>query len=112
MQQVEPRGGRPMTSRQRPLLRLRLGDNKHPDGEIPLQDLAQIARETQQTVRRLGRALVARPGPGRATSAIEQATELSLVGLAKGSTILEIAGPDISADELALQDMPSDLSER
>jgi hypothetical protein len=101
-----------MTSKHRPLLRLRLTDDKYPDGEIPLQDLAQIATETQRTVRRLGRALVARPGPGRATSPIEEATELSLVGLEKGSTVLKIAGPDIRADQLALDEMPPDLSER
>src|SRR6266536_2728775 len=102
----------PMTSRQRPLLRLRLRGGKYEEGEIPLRDLAEIARHTQLVVRRLGSALVARPGPGRPTSAIEQATELLLVGLTKGSTVLEIAGADPHADALELEDMPGDLGER
>lgn len=101
-----------MTSRQRPLLRLRLRDGKYEEGEIPLHDLAEIAKQTQLVVRRLANALVARPGPGRPTSAIEQATELLLVGLTKGSTVLEIAGVEARAHSLELENMPPDIGER
>ncbi len=99
-----------MASKERPLLRLRLRGGKYEEGEIPLYDLSQIARETQLVVRRLGDALVARRGPGRPPAAIEQATELLLVGLTKGSTVLEIAAAD--APSLAFEDMPPDLRER
>lgn len=101
-----------MTSRQRPLLRLRLRGGKYEEGEIPLRDLAEIAKHTQLVVRRLGRGLVERPGPGRPSSAIEQATELLLVGLTKGSTVLEIAGADHHDDASKFEDMPDDLGER
>jgi len=72
---------------------LTLRDSRHRPGEIPLAELARIAHETQTLVRRLARSLDERSGAGRTPDAIDEVTELKLVGIHPGSTTLEVAGP-------------------
>jgi hypothetical protein len=70
-----------------------LHDSQHLPGEIPLTALAGIAAETQTLIRRLARSLDERSGPGRTPVAIENATELLLVAVRPGSTMLDVVGP-------------------
>jgi hypothetical protein len=89
-----------------------LGDGRHRAGEIPLAALARIASETQTLVRRLARSLNERGGPGRTPAAIEDATELMLVGVGPGSTRLELVGP-VQQPQLDLDlDIPDDIGTR
>jgi len=97
---------------ERPIVRIRLRSVGMHDGEIPLSDLTRIADETQKLIRRIGRELVGQRGPGRAETAVEQATALSLVGLARGSTILEVAGVASVENDVLELDLPLDLSDR
>ncbi|HUP70812.1 MAG TPA: hypothetical protein VM142_13505 [Acidimicrobiales bacterium] len=78
-------------------LALRLVGGQQRDGEIPLVDLAKIAAETQVLVRRLARSITDRSGPGRTPAHLEELTQLLLVGIHGGSTVLEIAGPQMEA---------------
>lgn len=96
----------------RPIVQLRLRAPGMADGEISLADLELVAHETQQLVRRIGRQLVGRRGPGRADRAIQQATTLTLVGLHRGSTILDIAGVEPMIEGLLDLEAPLDLSDR
>jgi hypothetical protein len=96
----------------RPVLRLRLRGSEVRDGEIPLDDLVAVAQETQAVVRRIAQGMVGQRRPGRPTTAVEEATTLSLIGLHKGSTVLEIAGAASPEDTLGLGDLPLDLGER
>jgi hypothetical protein len=82
-----------MTDPVRSRITLRLVDASHADGEMPLAALARIAEETQQLVRRLARSIADRSGPGRTPVALEEQTEMFLVGFSAGSTLLELAGP-------------------
>lgn len=68
------------------------------EGEIPLADLARIADETQQLVHRLGRSLAGQSGPGRSATFVEEATKLTFVGIQRGSTLLQIAGPVVDPE--------------
>lgn len=90
---------------------MRLHGGDQPDGEILLTELSRIAVATQDLVRRIAKSMIGRrqPGPGRAS--IARASDLRLVGLHKGSTVLEIAGaaPD---EQTALEfDIPTDLGD-
>ena len=96
----------------RPRISLRLIGGPTEDGEIRLDDLSKIARETQALVRGLARGLVGRRSSGRPPRVIEQATALTLVGLHPGSTILEIAAPTLAANTLEAEGMPQDLGPR
>lgn len=89
-----------MTEDERPRLSLRLTGGDFGDGEIPLTALARIAYETQQLVKRLARSLAERSGPGRAPAAIDEATNLLLVGLRSGSTTLDIVGSRLQQPSL------------
>ena len=105
-----------MTSEQHEPARARLvftlRDSQHSPGEIPLAELAHIAAETQMLVRRLARSLDERSGPGRTPAAIEEATELMLVDVRPGSTMLEVAGP-VREPQLDLGlDAPEDIGTR
>jgi hypothetical protein len=98
--------------RDRPLLSLRLIGGGQDDGEIRLDDLTRIAEATQTVVRRIARGMVGQRRPGRAPEPVTQATALSLVGLHKGSTVLEIAGPPMVDEQTAFEfDLPTDLGE-
>lgn len=94
----------------RPLLRLRLVANNLPEGEIPLAELVRIAGATQTFVRQITGNLVGQRRPGAAAKAVAGASQLSLVGLKAGSTILEIAGAPQNADYLEY-DVPTDLTD-
>jgi hypothetical protein len=76
------------------------------DGEVALGDLARIAGETQQLVRRLGRSIAGQSGPGRTSSAVEAGTDLVLVGIRSGSTVLEIAGPEVHPELFSDTEVP------
>jgi hypothetical protein len=95
----------------RPTLRLRLSGTQGRDGEIPLADLAKVAEQTQLVITRLARGLIDGPALGRLRKSVVEATTMSLVGVHAGSTVLEIAGPELDSDTAALDDMPADLSE-
>ncbi|MGH8930155.1 MAG: hypothetical protein ACRDZO_05840 [Egibacteraceae bacterium] len=84
-----------MNERARERLSLRLEGGDYGDGEIPLLALAHIASETQQLVRRLARSLTQRSGPGRTPGSIENATNLLLIDLQPGSTMLTFASPPV-----------------
>jgi hypothetical protein len=60
-------------------------------GEITFSDLEVVAHALQLVAVRVGRHLTDQEGPGRATAAVQRATELRLRGLAAGSTTLEIS---------------------
>jgi len=85
----------------RPRLSIRLRGGTGGDGEIPLADLGRIATETQALVLRLARSLTERSGPGRTPDEIDELTRLVAVGIRSGSSILEIAGPEME-EELPL----------
>lgn len=96
----------------RPRVRLRLLGGSTEDGEIRLDDLGKIASETQTLIRRLARGLVGRRSVGRTPAVIERATLLTLVGLHRGSTVLEIAAPAHADGMLEAEGMPEDLGPR
>lgn len=81
------------SSKERERLRLQLVGGDHADGEIPLARLRDLAQHTQKLVLRIGRGLSGRDGAGRTPDDLQAATQLTLVGLGAGSTIVEIAGP-------------------
>lgn len=99
-------GGR--GSKNRTSLELKLTGASFPDGEIPLHRLALIADRTQAVVLRLARSLTDRARAGRTPQFIEDATELRLRGIRRGSTVLEIVGPSAQA-ELELVEVPPDV---
>jgi hypothetical protein len=97
---------------ERPVISLRLIGAGQSDGEIRLEDLTKIAEATQSVVRRIARAMVGQRRLGRSTEPVSQATALSLVGLHKGSTVLDIAGPPMMDEQAAFEfDLPTDLGE-
>ncbi len=96
-----------MAERRRSHLAVRLLGGQQRDGEIPLADLARIATETQLLVRRLARSITDRGGPGRTPTHLEEQSQLLLVGIHDGSTVLEIAGPELEA-QLDLGTLPPD----
>jgi hypothetical protein len=102
-----------MAQRARPILRLHLRSPDLPAGEIPLEDLVRVATKTQAVVRRLARGIVGQRGPGRAGERIEEATQLTLIGLRSGSTVLEIAGvEDVAPEPDGIFDLPAGLGSR
>ena len=92
----------------RPRLSIRLRGGTGGDGEIPLADLGRIATETQALVLRLARSLTERSGPGRTPDEIDELTRLVAVGIRSGSSILEIAGPEME-EELPLDGAPPNV---
>lgn len=96
----------------RPVISLQLNGAGQGEGEIRLEDLTKIAEATQSVVRRIARSMVGQNRSGKASQPVSDATTLSLVGLRKGSTILEIAGPPLMDEQTAFEfDLPTDLSE-
>jgi len=72
-------------------LELRLIGAAAPDGEVRLNDLAELAAGLQELSLRVGRELHRRAGPGRTHQTVEALTEMRLSGLSKGSTRLHLA---------------------
>jgi hypothetical protein len=101
-----------MAGKDRTLLRIALDGHDARPGEIPLGELAKIAERTQRVVRRLARGLLDRSSAGRLPKAVEQSTELFLVGLRDGSTVLEIAGSSEDDGKLSYDDLPPDIADR
>ncbi|MEI5583945.1 MULTISPECIES: hypothetical protein [unclassified Agromyces] len=67
-----------------------------PDGQIPFAELGALATSIQDLVLRIGRQLDERSGAGRTPLSLGRATEVRLVALREGSTLLdfEIGDPD------------------
>lgn len=99
-----------MTSPTRSRLNIRLQGGGERDGEIALSDIGKIAEQTQQLVLGLAEALTGRQ-VGRRPTALIDATRLYLVGVARGSTVLEIAGTESINDALKSDDMPGEIGD-
>lgn len=69
---------------------LRLSGGGSREGTISLSRLASIADTTQKAVTKLARSLTDRAGPGRSPLALEQTTQLVLVAIGPGSTVLQL----------------------
>jgi hypothetical protein len=69
--------------------------------------MAQIARETQELVRRIARDVSGRAGAGRTPAELSAATTLLLVSLESGSTTLGIAGPPLEAELPLDEEVPA-----
>jgi hypothetical protein len=98
-------------TQQRSILELRLMGLPVADGEIPLAQLAELARHAQDLALRTARALVDAAGPGRTRRDVEASARLTLTAVTKGSTVLELAGPPRD-QRLPLGDDFADLSDR
>ncbi len=70
-----------LSGRERARLRLHLVGGDHPDGEVPLDRLGQVAEHTQELVLRIARGLSGREGAGRTPAPLRAATRLLLVGI-------------------------------
>jgi len=93
-------------------MQLRLQSARLPEGEISLDEISKIAELTQRFIRRLARGLTDTRGPGPAPSRIIEGTRLFLVGVRRGSTILEVAGPVHGTTMFSESDpVPEDLDE-
>ncbi len=97
-----------MSERSHVTIRL-IGGHDEP-GEIGLEELAGIARHAQELLLRIGRNVAGAAGPGRSTAKVDEATHLTLVGLAPGSTVLDIAGPAVEAEFDLGADVPASLT--
>lgn len=93
---------------ERARLTLRLHGGASEAGKIPLDDIARIAQDTQELIRRLARGISGRGGPGRTPKDLERLTDLLLVGLHEGSTVIEIEAPAAQA-EFELPDVQPDI---
>ncbi len=101
-----------MNGSERVRMQLRLQSARLPEGEISLDEISKIAELTQRFIRRLARGLTDTRGPGPAPSRIIEGTRLFLVGVRRGSTILEVAGPVHGTTMFSESDpVPEDLDE-
>lgn len=100
-----------MVDQVRPTLSLRLTSRTGRDGEIPLSELAKVAKETQLVVTRIARGMMDDRTSGRPHKNITDATILSLIGLGAGSTVLEMALPGTTSEMFNTEDMPATLGE-
>lgn len=76
---------------------LRLIGTGAPDGQIGLQQLADLADALQSLATCIGRHVIEQPGPGRTFATAENVTRIRLVGLRDGSTTLDLdfGQPDV-----------------
>lgn len=81
---------------------LRLSGTHVPPGEIALNDLAAFAGTLQVLATRIGRQLAGQTGPGRTDGGAETAARLTLTGLCRGSTRLQVTAG--ATDTRALAD--------
>ena len=96
-------------AKSRPVISVRLkAYEQQVDGEILLDDLTKIAKTTQSFVRQIARSMIGQR-TGGTSSALREATALRLVGLREGSTVLDIAGPELDNAEALDFDFPADL---
>ena len=100
-----------MVQEPRPTLRLRLSGRNVRDGEMPLADLAKVADQTQRVVTRIARGLIDDRSPGPTPGNVADATTLFLIGLGRGSIVLDIALSAPTQDTLNAQGMPIQLGE-
>ena len=78
---------------------LRLIGSGAPDGEVTVASLVSLAEGLQELTLRIGRDLLADPGPGRTTDVVAAVTEIRLAGLMKGSTRIQfVRGRDGELD--------------
>lgn len=95
----------------RPILHLRLSGEHVRDGEMSLADLAKVADQTQRVVTRIARGMIDDRRPGPIPQNALDATTLFLIGLGRGSRILEIALSSGAQDTLRAPGMPIQLGE-
>lgn len=88
-------------------MEIRLMGGPYESGEIPLDQLVRLGAATQELVHRLGRTVSDRSGPGRTPDQLKAMTRLLVIGLHKGSTVVELAGPPLH-EELALMAAPAE----
>jgi hypothetical protein len=69
---------------------LRLQGTGLQDGELTFAGIHKITGSLQLLATRIGRTLIGQHGPGRSLGAVENATELRLRGLYRGSTVLDV----------------------
>jgi hypothetical protein len=92
-------------------LELRLVGSAVPDGEVRARDLAGLAAALQELRLRIGRELIEATGPGRTKQYMEELTEIRLVSIGAGSTVLTFAqGPTDKLDGVLTEERQ--LSER
>ncbi|MGH3565224.1 MAG: hypothetical protein ACRDRH_04170 [Pseudonocardia sp.] len=72
-------------------LALRLQGTGVEDGQLTFTGIHRITGALQLLATRIGRTLIGQEGPGRSPLAVENATELRLRGLLRGSTVLDVA---------------------
>ena len=78
-----------------------------PSGQIAASDLAAIADGLQTIAHRLARHLAGASGRGRSPAILERASQVMVVGLSSGSTILECRLGD--PESLDLPQSPDDV---
>jgi hypothetical protein len=100
-----------MVQEPRPTLRLHLSGKNVRDGEMPLADLAKVADQTQRVVTGIARGLIDDRSPGPIPRNVADATTLFLVGLGRGSIVLDIALSAPAQGTLNAQGMPLQLGE-
>lgn len=100
-----------MVQQPRPTLRLHLSGKGVRDGEMPLADLAKVADQTQRVITHIARGLIDDRSPGPIRGNVADATTLFLIGLGRGSIVLDIALADPAQDTLKAQGMPIQLGE-
>jgi hypothetical protein len=77
---------------------------------MPLADLARVADGAQRVVTRIARGMIDR-GQGSLPRQAVEATTLFLTGIRSGSTVLDIALPELGGDTLSAREMPASLGE-
>src|SRR5579859_6456454 len=100
-----------MAQQPRPTIRLHLSGRNVRDGEMPLTDLAKVADQTQRVITHIARGLIDDRNPGPIRGNVADATTLFLIGVGRGSIVLDIALSDPSQDTLNAHDMPIQLGE-
>lgn len=86
---------------------LRLEGLEVPEGEISMRDISQIGSALQLVATRIARQIAGQEGSGRSLATFEKMSELRLVSLSPGSTVLELRlGDD---ETLALEDAEEHL---
>lgn len=100
-----------MVQQSRPTLRVRLSGENVRDGEMPLADLAKVADQTQRVVTHIARGLIDNRSLGPIPRKVADATTLFLIGLGRGSIVLDLALSGPAQDALSAQGMPAELGE-
>lgn len=95
----------------RPGAKLHLDGGGLIPGEIPLDALVKVARQTQLLIRQIARSLIVQRDPGRTRQPAEIASMLSLKGVHIGSTVLDLVLPPLPPQEALDYDIPTDIGD-